>query len=156
MGVLGPAFCRRWGVSVQGVGLGCLPGPSSWSYTSETSPRRVRSVLPTPFPWRCCGCSSTAVANPWPGRLTRRWQVLGGGCQRTRWVEWAGATYLCPPWSVRHGRPSTLPLFSSWLLWLLGPIYAFAVFVEPGDVAVMVVESKRAGGLSSNGGLRRL
>jgi hypothetical protein len=114
---------------------------------------------PPPLPWlltRCCGCSSTAVTNPWPGRLTRRWQVLGGGCQRTRWVEWAGATYLRPPWSVRHGRPSTLPLFSSWLLWLLGPIYAFAVFVEPGDVAVMVVESERAGGLSSNGGLRRL
>ena len=52
------------------------------------------------------------------------------------------------------GTPPTLPLFSSWLL---GPINAFTAFVEPGDVAVMVVKSERVGGLtSSNDGLHHL
>ena len=101
---------------------------------------------PLPLPWllTCCySCLPTAIANLWPGCLTRHWQVLGGGCQHTRW-----------PGSVHHSCPPTLPLFSSWLL---GPIYAFMAFVKPGDVAVMVVESERVGGLfSSNGGLRRL
>ena len=85
-----------------------------------------------------CGLSAAIFINPWSGRLTWHSRALdwrGGSAFELGGVGWG--MYLCPPWSVRRGRPHypTFPLFSSWFL---RPIYAaftaFFVVVGLADV----------------------